>query len=223
MAEDLKDFISLDSSLTPGIAGALTTSLALPLVSSFTVLKFPWVALGLSFILSLVIFAATRNVISLLKRCLYCLLNTLIIFAIAFGAYSQINKPPISEPIPQNWVALACDILDKVDKAQLTADNKEFIESLLKAHEGPASVSWLDLLGPSPALAQPAAGKPPAPRGAPGASVGKASPLPNPTPHPAPSTGPNVTQKDLEKAKQYEQEQQKIRKKQNNYQYQSTF
>ena len=35
MAPDFKDFVSLDSSLTPGVAGALTTSLTLPLVSSF--------------------------------------------------------------------------------------------------------------------------------------------------------------------------------------------
>ena len=97
MAPDFKDFISLDSSLTPGVAGALTTSLALPVVSSFTMLKFTWVALGVSFILSLVIIAASREVISLARRGLYCFLNTLIIFAIAFGAYSkiEINRRPL--------------------------------------------------------------------------------------------------------------------------------
>ena len=76
-------------------------------------LKFTWVALGVSFVFSLLIIVVSGAAISLGKRCLYCLLNTLIIFAIAFGAYSKIDRPPATDVIPQNLFALSCEILDK--------------------------------------------------------------------------------------------------------------
>lgn len=221
MAPDFKDFISLDSSLTPGVAGALTTSLSLPLVSSFTVLKFTWVALGASFILSLVIIAASREVISLGKRCLYCLLNTLIIFAIAFGAYSKIDKPPTTDLIPPNLFSLSCEILDKTP---MDESNRKLIKLLLAAHSAqPSDLTWLNLLGPSPALAQPGGGQPPSPGGAAGAGVSPASPPRSPSAQPNPPSVPQASPKDLEAAKRYELQQQKIRQEQKRYKYQSTF
>jgi hypothetical protein len=219
MAADFRDFISLDSSLTPGVAGALTTSLAMPVVSTFTVLKFTWVALGVSFILSLAIIAASREVISLGRRCLYCLLNTLIIFAIAFGAYSKIDRPPTTDMIPPNLFSLSCEILDKTP---MDDSNRKLIKSLLAAHSAqPANLSWLNLLGPSPALAQPRGEQPPAPGRA--GARSPASPPRAHSPHPSHSTVPQASPKDLEAAKQYEMQQKKIRQEQKRYNYQSTF
>ena len=219
MAPDFKDFISLDSSLTPGVAGALTTSLALPVVSSFTMLKFTWVALGVSFVLSLVIIAASREVISLARRCLYCLLNTLIIFAIAFGAYSKIDKPPTTDLIPPDLYSLSCEILDKTP---MDDSNRKLIKSLLAAHSAqPSEFSWLNLLGPSAALAQPRDGQPPSPGGA-----GAGSPASPPwahSPHPSHSSAPQASPKELEAARKYEMQQKKIRQEQKRYNYQSTF
>jgi hypothetical protein len=221
MAPDFKDFYSIDSSLTPGVAGALTTSIALPLVSSFTALKFPWVALGVSFILSLVIIAASSENISLGKRCLYCLLNTLIIFAIAFGAYSKINKPPTTDLIPPNLFSLSCEILDKTP---MDESNRKLIKSLLQAHSAqPSNLSWIDLLGPSPALAQPGSGQPLSPGGTADAGAGPASPPRDTSAQPNPSSVPKASPKDLEEAKKYQLKQEKIRKEQDVYHYQSTF
>ncbi len=222
MAPDFKDFVSLDSSLTPGVAGALTTSLALPLVSSFSMLKFTWVALGVSFVFSLLIIAASGAAISLGKRCLYCLLNTLIIFAIAFGAYSKIDKPPTTDVIPQNLFALSCEILDKTPMEET---NRKLIKSLLAAHSAPqsSSHSWLNLLGPSTALAQPGGAQPPSPGGAAGAGAAPASPPREPAAQPKPPAVPQASSKDLEAARKYELQQQQIRKEQKRFRYQSTF
>ena len=218
---DFKEFISPESSLTPGIAGALTTSLALPLIWHFKVLKFTWVALVVSFLFSMAIIAGFKEVVSFGKRCLYCLLNTLIIFAVAAGAFSKIETPPVSEPISPRHFSIACRILDDT---VMNEPNREFIKSLLEAHcASPPRVSWLDHMGPSPALAQPGGGQPLAPPREP-LTVSPPTLRPESTPsQPPPSTAPQVSQADLEAAKQYEQRQKKIREQQKRYNYQSTF
>lgn len=218
---DFKEFINPESSLTPGIAGALTTSLALPLIWNFKYLKFPWVAIALSFLLSLVIIGGFKEVISLGKRCLYCLLNTLIIFAVATGAFSKIETPPVPEPISPHFFSLACGILDKT---AMNEDNKEFIKALLEAHSAqPTHVSWLDLLMLSPALAQPGGGQPASPAVAPGAGRLPTATSESPPSPPTSPPAPQVSAKDLEAAKQYQLRQQKIKQDQKRFDYQSTF
>jgi hypothetical protein len=87
------DFLNPTSMLTPGIAGAMTTGLALPLVLSFE-LKYKWVALLLSLIISYLVVSDHDWKLSKIKGVVYWLLNGLIIFSVSVGAGININQPP---------------------------------------------------------------------------------------------------------------------------------
>ena len=96
---EAKDFLSPYSMLTPGLAGAITTGIAMPLVVSFD-LKFKWVALVIGFMLALLIVLQFKKGISRLERAIYCVLNTLIIFSVSVGAGVNLNPPPQLNPSP---------------------------------------------------------------------------------------------------------------------------
>lgn len=90
---NVKDFLNPSSMMTPGIAGAITTGITMPLVDSFE-LKFKWVALVIGFMLALLIVAQFKDSISRMEKAIYCVLNTLIIFSVSVGAGNNLNPPP---------------------------------------------------------------------------------------------------------------------------------
>ncbi|HAK87981.1 MAG: hypothetical protein A2077_04705 [Nitrospirae bacterium GWC2_46_6] len=106
---DMKDFLNPKSMLTPGIAGGLTASVSLTLASAFAI-SFKWSALGISFLLGLLIMISMRNSIPLLQRFIYCILNSLIVFSMAFGAGKGIDSQPQLDP----------KIIDKIVNTQLS-------------------------------------------------------------------------------------------------------
>jgi hypothetical protein len=93
MAGKFDDFLNPTSILTPGIAGGLATTIAMPLAFSFG-WSIPTLVLGASFLLSLLIVSGFDARIALPKRSLYCVLNTLIIFSTSIGAAHQLDRPP---------------------------------------------------------------------------------------------------------------------------------
>lgn len=96
----MKDFLNPKSMLTPGIAGGLTVSISMTLVNAFN-LKFTWVSLSVSFLFGLLIVLSFKE--SLLLRCLYGILNSLIIFSVSFGAGKTVD-PPLAPPKPPSSI-----------------------------------------------------------------------------------------------------------------------
>ncbi|NDY41350.1 hypothetical protein G3N55_00600 [Dissulfurirhabdus thermomarina] len=96
---EAKDFLSPHSMLTPGIAGAITTGVALPVVNAFD-LKYKWVALAVGFLLALLIVLRFKDGVSRLERAIYCILNTLIIFSVSVGAGVNLDSPPRAKAAP---------------------------------------------------------------------------------------------------------------------------
>jgi hypothetical protein len=88
-----KEFINPTSMLTPGIAGALTTGLTMPLALAFD-LKYKWVALSISLLISYLIVSNKEWEFSKLKSAAYWFINGLIIFSVSVGAGTNINPPP---------------------------------------------------------------------------------------------------------------------------------
>lgn len=80
----MSEFINPKSMLTPGIAGAVMMFLANALCAAFPEVAFRYVALGLSFVLGLVVFQAAK--IQFTEKATYWLLNSLIIFSTGIGA-----------------------------------------------------------------------------------------------------------------------------------------
>ncbi len=108
-----KDFLSPHSMLTPGLAGAITTGIAMPLVVSFE-LKFKWVALVIGFMLALLIVLQFKESISRLEKAIYCVLNTLIIFSVSVGTGINLNSPPPPlDPLP-----LDPSVLELIERSQ---------------------------------------------------------------------------------------------------------
>lgn len=89
----LNDFLNPTSILTPGIAGGMATTIALPLATNFG-FSIPWITLGASLLLSLAIVSRFETNIALSHRSLYCILNTLIIFSTSAGASGQLDRHP---------------------------------------------------------------------------------------------------------------------------------
>lgn len=114
MAE-INDFLNPKSMITPGITVTLTVSISTALANAFS-LRFPWVAIFVSFMIAvLVVLPREKDHIKgkrpHLKRPVYCILNTLIIFSMSLGTGKSIDaapKPP--EPSPA-----ILDILKKID------------------------------------------------------------------------------------------------------------
>jgi hypothetical protein len=109
MAGRFDDFLNPNSILTPGIAGGLATTIAMPLAFSFG-WSIPMLVLGASLLLSLLIVSGFDARIAWPKRALYCVLNTLIIFSTSIGAARQIDQPP--EPPTAPNLAPATSALD---------------------------------------------------------------------------------------------------------------
>jgi hypothetical protein len=90
---EVKDFLNPASIMTPGIAGGLTASISLPLVTNFD-LSFKWVALAISFILGLLIVFSYKETMPKMLRMLYSVLNSLIIFSVSVGTGITVDPPP---------------------------------------------------------------------------------------------------------------------------------
>lgn len=111
MAGKLDDFLNPNSMLTPGIAGGLATTIAMPLAFSFG-WKIPLLVLAVSFLLSLLIVSGFDAKIPWTKRSIYCVLNTLIIFSASIGAARQIDQPPQPPEAPPPPAAMSSGVLD---------------------------------------------------------------------------------------------------------------
>ena len=94
-----KDFLNPNSMLTPGIAGGLTVTITLPLVTQFY-LSFKWVALAVSFLIALSVIFSFKEKIKVPQKVAYCLLNTLIIFSVSVGAGVSMDTKPLPPSIP---------------------------------------------------------------------------------------------------------------------------
>jgi|GEM_PF-3644425 len=198
----IKEFISPNSSLTPGLAGAITTSVASPLVFYFG-LNFPWVALAVSLMLSLLVVTELKNV-SNIKRCVYCFLNTLIIFSVAAGVIFNINppKPPPPGP-PKEMVNLACEILDTIE---MPPKYRELIKLLVSWDvQKPKNDSRVNLLEPYSAWAQSHRERRPEPPTArnSGSSLGSPENVRKPV--------PRVTQQEVNQLRKLRDQQQEIK------------
>ena len=124
----IKDFLNPKSMMTPGIAGGLTVSISMTLVNAFN-LEFTWVSLSISFLFGLLIVLSFKE--SLLLRCLYCILNSLIIFSVSFGAGKTIDPPP-APPKPPSSI----EDLYRGKTGTLKSDNLLFLEpSAVKGSE----------------------------------------------------------------------------------------
>jgi hypothetical protein len=73
--------------LPPGIAGAIAMMITNVLHAQFS-LEARWVALALSFAIGLVAFADRGTMLPRWQRCLFYVLNSLIIFSMAVGTNS---------------------------------------------------------------------------------------------------------------------------------------
>ena len=80
---DLKDILNSRSMMTPGIAGAIAMLITDTLYQQFD-LPARWIGLVLSFLLGLLVFRDTEPPVW--QRCLYYVVNSLIIFSMAVGA-----------------------------------------------------------------------------------------------------------------------------------------
>ncbi len=78
----VNEFFSARSMLTPGICGATTMSITSSLVSAFQ-LPGSYVALSISMLMGLIVMADER--IRMPARLIYYVLNSLVIFSMAFG------------------------------------------------------------------------------------------------------------------------------------------
>lgn len=110
----LNDFLNPTSILTPGIAGGMATTIALPLATNFG-FSIPWITLGASLLLSLAIVSRFEAQIALSQRSLYCILNTLIIFSTSAGASGQLDRhpePPKPPALGANVIAPAASLGD---------------------------------------------------------------------------------------------------------------
>lgn len=133
MMPEAKDFLSPYSMLTPGLAGAITTGIAMPLVYSFD-LSFKWVALVIGFMLATLIVLQFKEGISRLQRAIYCVLNTLIIFSVSVGAGVNLDPPPQHTPLP-----IDPSIREFIGRSQASDSISDFIGFLgvLSAHAQP--------------------------------------------------------------------------------------
>lgn len=114
MAE-INDFLNPKSMITPGIAVGLTISISLALANAFS-LKFTWIALSVSFLFGLLVVLprendAIKGANPQIERILYCILNTLVIFAMSFGTGKSIDGPP-QPPAPSPALM---EILKKIE------------------------------------------------------------------------------------------------------------
>jgi hypothetical protein len=84
---ELKEFLNPNSTLTPGVAGAMTMIITNTLASQFAALVawVPEIGLLISFLFGLMVMAAAAAV-PFWQRSVYYILNSLIIFTVAVGS-----------------------------------------------------------------------------------------------------------------------------------------
>ena len=93
-------FLNPASTLTPGIAGGLTTTIALAVATQFGV-KFNWVALFVSLLLGAMVALAYPQKIAPILRSLFVVLNALVIFSFSVGAGRTFDtSSPPAAPVP---------------------------------------------------------------------------------------------------------------------------
>ncbi len=90
---DVKDFLNPSAALTPGIAGGLAIAISLPLAANFD-MKVKWITLPVCFLLGAVIVLSFKDPLSRLLKCVYWILDSLIIFAAAVGVGVNLDPPP---------------------------------------------------------------------------------------------------------------------------------
>lgn len=93
-------FLQPSSMLTPGIAGVLTSGIALPVAINFD-LSLKWTSLAISLLLATVIIQNIRERLPALQRGAYVVLNALVIFCASLG--TSVNLDPV--PKPENGTA----------------------------------------------------------------------------------------------------------------------
>src|SRR5438270_11070921 len=94
----VEEFLQPKAMLTPGIAGGVTMLIANALWVAFS-LPPRWTALGLSFLLGLLVFVGTPRA-PVWQRAVYYLLNSLIIFSVSIGTNSVgvgLTHPPAQQ------------------------------------------------------------------------------------------------------------------------------
>jgi hypothetical protein len=125
-----QDFLNPESMLTPGVAGALVMMIANALAVNFDFSDHgrKYAGLILSFIIGLLVLSATRDI---WKRFIFYVLNSLVIFTVAFGSANLIQSRLqetawlISSAFAQSTEGTACDYLKKsLGDAQNRHDSK---------------------------------------------------------------------------------------------------
>lgn len=96
MSDDKNDnqwILDPKSSITPSTAGALITTISVPLADAFHV-SVKLTALPLSFLVGVLVTFSIQGLMSKSLRSLYCILNSLIIFSISVGIGVSVDSPP---------------------------------------------------------------------------------------------------------------------------------
>jgi len=106
------DFLNPASTLTPGIAGGLTTTVAMALATQFD-MKFNWVALSVSLLLGAVVAFSYPQKIAFMLRTVYMVLNALVIFSFSVGAGRTLDSPPAPPVAPVAPMAATVSHLDR--------------------------------------------------------------------------------------------------------------
>ncbi len=101
----MKEFLNPKSMVTPGVAGATMMFLVNGLSVPFPDLPARYVALGLSFMIGLLVVNAVK--LKLLERGVYWVLNSLVIFVVGFGANSLGHDATTSSIAPRTGPSAA--------------------------------------------------------------------------------------------------------------------
>jgi len=96
----MNDFLNPKSMLTPGVAGALMMFLVNGLAFQFPELSLRYLALFMSFLIgSVVWFSDLKGRAPMVQKCVYWVLNSLVIFVVGFGT-SNLAADVTSETPP---------------------------------------------------------------------------------------------------------------------------
>jgi len=127
----IKDFLNPNSMLTPGIAGGLTVTISMAIVTAFN-LKFPWISLIVSFLFGLLVIIPLKE--RIVVRALYCILNALIIFSVSFGTGKTIDPQP-TPPSIRLELNRSINPLQTAEKELKTAEKEEHTKALEKYNQ----------------------------------------------------------------------------------------
>jgi hypothetical protein len=134
----MQEFFNPKSMLTPGIAGGLTVTISMAIITAFD-LKFPLVSLIISFLFGLLVVLPLKE--KIIVRALYCILNTLIIFSVSFGTGKNIDRPPT--PIStMSEVTKSINPLEKMAIPSLESPNETKAEYTMNIEKYNHRWSW---------------------------------------------------------------------------------